>query len=94
MHALAWGELTADPALMAVRVPAQEGYWGLAGWPSLCLESDQAVNLTSFALSLLLVCAPPALLPVTCAAACSFMPMSHAMASREAYRPWCQGLED
>lgn len=48
------------------RVPAQEGYGGLAAWPSLCLESDQAVNLTSFALSLLLVCAPPALLLATC----------------------------
>ena len=77
-----------------VRVPAQEGYWGLAAWPSLCLESDQAVNLTSFALSLLLVCAPPALLPVTRTAAPQFLPKSRAMASREAYGPRSEGLRD
>jgi len=28
----------------------------LGQWPSLCVEADQAFNLTSFALSLLLVC--------------------------------------
>jgi len=32
----------------------------LGQWPSLCVEADQAFNLTSFALSLLLVCAPAA----------------------------------
>lgn len=36
----------------------QEGVWFLGQWPSLCVEADQAFNLTSFALSLLLVCAP------------------------------------
>lgn len=55
VHTLALGAPIADPALVITAVPAQEGYWGLAHWPSLCLESDQAVNLTSFALSLLLV---------------------------------------
>ena len=72
----------AGQARKAVLVPAQEGYWGLAAWPSLCLESDQAVNLTSFALSLLLVCAPPALLPMTCTAARQRLPTSPAMASQ------------
>ncbi|KAK9834162.1 hypothetical protein WJX81_003973 [Elliptochloris bilobata] len=33
----------------------EDGFWVMGQWPSLCLESDQAVNLTSFALSLLLV---------------------------------------
>ena len=33
----------------------QEGIWIIGQLPSLCLEADQAFNLTSFALSLLLV---------------------------------------
>ena len=33
----------------------QEGIWFIGQLPSLCLEADQAFNLTSFALSLLLV---------------------------------------
>lgn len=33
----------------------QEGIWFIGQLPSLCVEADQAFNLTSFALSLLLV---------------------------------------